>query len=47
MASKTYVEFEDARDHARHLNLKNRTAWVSYCKSGKKPNNIPMFIPVE
>ena len=41
MVSKRYVEFENARQHARHLNLKNRTAWVSYCKSGKKPINIP------
>ncbi len=33
--------FEEARAFARDLGLKNIEQWLDYCKSGKKPNDIP------
>jgi len=33
--------FEDARKFVRKLGLKNRKDWGQYCKSGKKPDDIP------
>ena len=36
-----YRDFEKARKFVRSLNLKNSTEWRRYCKSGKKPNDIP------
>jgi superfamily II DNA or RNA helicase len=34
-------KFEDARDFVRRLGLKSETEWRGYCKSGKKPADIP------
>jgi hypothetical protein len=34
--------FKDARIFARRLNLKSETEWREYCKSGKKPADIPV-----
>ena len=39
--SKGYRSFENARKFARKLGLKNREEWMRYCKSGKKPDDIP------
>ncbi|AFM12101.1 DEAD/DEAH box helicase family protein [Turneriella parva] len=36
-----YREFADARDFVHALKLKNSAEWLEYCKSGKKPNDIP------
>jgi hypothetical protein len=36
-----YSSFEDARLYVQQLNLKNSYEWKAYCKSGKKPKNIP------
>jgi len=33
--------FEDARSFARRLGLKSSEAWNAYCRSGKKPVDIP------
>ena len=33
--------FKKARAFARHLGLKSSTEWTAYCKSGKKPHDIP------
>ena len=33
--------FEKAREFARSLNLKSGDEWKGYCKSGKKPDDIP------
>jgi hypothetical protein len=33
--------FKNARAFVRHLGLKNYTEWNEYCKSGKKPADIP------
>ena len=40
--SKGYRSFENARKFARKLGLKNREEWFRYCKSGKKPDDIPI-----
>ena len=39
-----FRNFEDAREFARSLNLKNQKEWFQYCKSGEKPDNIPRSI---
>ena len=33
--------FNEAREFVRNLKLKNSAAWIVYCKSGKKPGDIP------
>jgi len=38
---KKYRSFEDAKNFVRKLEIKNQRGWAAYCKSGKKPNNIP------
>ena len=38
---KYFQNFESAREFARSLNLKNQAEWFEFCKSDKKPNNIP------
>ena len=39
---KQFRDFESAREFVRTLNLKGYKEWEEYCKSGKKPNDIPM-----
>ena len=39
--TKKYLSFDDAREFARQLGFKKINEWRTYCKSGKKPNNIP------
>ena len=39
-----YKNFKDARKFAISLNLKNRSEWIKFCKSGKKPADIPTNI---
>jgi len=39
--SLTWISFVDARKTIHSLNLKNIEEWKDYCKSGKKPDNIP------
>ena len=38
---KDFRSFEDARKFAHKLGLKSQVAWEEWCKSGKKPDNIP------
>ncbi|MDC0324369.1 hypothetical protein OAM21_04160, partial [Verrucomicrobia bacterium] len=38
---KKYRPFKEAREFARSLNLKNRSEWLAFCKSGKLPSDIP------
>ena len=40
--NRTYLPFEEARNYVRKLCLKNFKEWSTYCKSGKKPENILM-----
>jgi Integrase repeat unit len=39
--NKKFKTFEEAREFARNLGLKNTDDWLLYCKSGKKPFDIP------
>ncbi len=34
-------DFKGAREYVRGLQLKNQSDWYAYCKSGKKPDDIP------
>ena len=36
--------FEEARKFVRSLNLKNMNEYRKYCKSGKKPSDIPTYV---
>jgi hypothetical protein len=38
---KVYRPFYEAREFVHSLELKNQSEWNSYCKSGKKPADIP------
>lgn len=40
-ADREYRSFEEARYHVRSLKLKNWKAWITFCKSGHKPKDIP------
>jgi len=35
------LSFEEAREYVRKLNLNGLNGWITYCKSGKRPANIP------
>ena len=36
-----YIDFEDAREFVHSLKLSSSAEWREYCKSGKKPKDIP------
>ncbi len=36
-----YRTFDEARTFVRHLKLKSRNEWEEFCKSGRKPKDIP------
>jgi hypothetical protein len=38
---REYRPFEEAKAFVHTLNLKNSDEWDKYCKSGKKPDDIP------
>jgi hypothetical protein len=37
----TFLPFQEAREFVRSLKLQSVEEWRNYCKSGKKPDNIP------
>jgi superfamily II DNA or RNA helicase len=39
--SRKFQTFEEARSYVRDLGLKSETEWFAYCKSGKRPDDIP------
>lgn len=41
LEGKGRLGFEEARDFVRSLKLNGLNDWISYCKSGKRPTNIP------
>jgi hypothetical protein len=41
---KKFRDFESAREFARSLGLKNQKEWYEYCKSGNKPDDIPVAV---
>ena len=42
-AKKVWRPFEEARGFVRSLQLRNQTEWNEYCKSNKKPDDIPSY----
>jgi len=38
---KQYRPFKEAREFVRTLDFQNSKEWSTYCKSGKKPDDIP------
>jgi superfamily II DNA or RNA helicase len=38
---RKYRSFKEARAFVRRLGLKSHTEWQAYCRSGKKPSDIP------
>ena len=38
---KVYRPFTEAREFVQKLNLRSKTDWYAYCKSGNKPDDIP------
>ena len=38
---REYRSFKKARAFVRSLGLKSQAEWRAYCKSGKKPDDIP------
>ena len=38
---RPFRPFQEARAFVRALGLKNQAAWVAYCRSGRKPEDIP------
>ena len=38
---RVYKSFDDAKKFLSKLNLKSRTEWIEYYRSGKKPDDIP------
>ena len=41
MKKKTYRSYQQARKFVHSLKVKNQKEWRLYCKSGKKPDDIP------
>jgi len=39
--NRTYIDFRDARKFVHSLKLKDSKDWSNFCKSGKKPKDIP------
>ena len=41
---KVYRSFEECKNFVRNLKINSQTEWYSYCKTGKKPDDIPRTI---
>ena len=41
MKGKGRLSFEEARKYVRELKISGLNGWIAYCKSGKRPANIP------
>ena len=41
LEGKGRLSFEEAREFVRKLNISGLNGWIAYCKSGKRPANIP------
>jgi hypothetical protein len=37
----SFISYNEAKEFVHKLNLNSRDEWTEYCRSGKKPNNIP------
>ena len=45
--NKIFLQYEDAKNFVKKLNLGNNLEWRNYCNSGEKPNNIPSSPDIE
>ncbi|MFA7219496.1 MAG: integrase repeat-containing protein [Synergistaceae bacterium] len=43
LQSIAYRSYQDAEKFVQNLDINNRTEWHKYCKSGKKPIDIPSY----
>ncbi|MBX9688745.1 MAG: DEAD/DEAH box helicase family protein [Candidatus Obscuribacterales bacterium] len=43
MRNRTYRPFRQARNFVQQLNLQSHIEWKNYCKSGRKPDDIPNY----
>jgi DNA-directed RNA polymerase subunit F len=41
---REYLPYEEAKEFVSKLGIKNLKEWYQYCKSGNKPDNIPVNI---
>ena len=41
LSGYNWLQFEEARNFVHKLKFNNREEWIEYCKSGKKPKDIP------
>jgi hypothetical protein len=41
---RKYKTFKEAKAFLKTLNLKSRTQWSDYCKSGNKPDDLPVLL---
>jgi hypothetical protein len=39
--NKSFLEFDDAKNHIKSIGILNSMEWLGYCRSGEKPSNIP------
>ena len=39
--NRRYIPFEEARKYVHSFGLEGYEQWIQYCKSGKKPHDIP------
>ena len=42
--NKIYKSFKDSRKYVRKIGIKSISEWRNYCKSGKKPSDIPAAV---
>ncbi len=40
---RKFMSFKEAKVFVHGLGLKSRTEWQDYCKSGKRPHDIPAY----
>ena len=45
--NKIFLQYEDAKNFVKKLNLGSNLEWTIYCNSGEKPNNIPSAPNIE
>jgi Phage-integrase repeat unit len=43
IGKRRWRPFEEAREYAHSLSLKNKAGWVAHCKSGQRPDDVPAY----
>jgi DNA-directed RNA polymerase subunit F len=44
--NREYLSYQEAKEFVSKLNIKSKNEWSQYCKSGNKPDNIPINLNV-